>query len=893
MRSRNSFAVILITAALLIPALILSASAQAELKGPWVDEVVFFIEQDQAKAIDMLLKNEIQAYFRDLRDPELFKRVRESPELTYAMSYGLYYELTFNPVGPEFPATGKLNPFSVPRIREAMNYLVDRNYIANEIMGGLAVPRYTALSPSFPDYARYADILRRIEREYSYDFDKARSIIGEEMLKLGAELREGKWYYKGEPVTLIFLIRVEDQRRQIGDYIASQLEKLGFTVDRQYKTSREASPIWLRGNPADGQWHIYTGGWRTTSVSRDEGDNFGFFYTPRGQPVPLWQAYKPDPEFDQAAAKLWNREFKSIEERNMLMEKAIVLSMKDSVRVWLVHQTAPWAARKDIALTYDLAAGYSGARLWPYTIKYVDRTGGSVKIASSDLLVEPINPVAGSNWVYDAMFYRATSDPAVMPDPYTGLYLPNRITKAEVYAIEGTPMTSTLDYVTLRFVPEIKVPEDAWYGWDAEKQEIITAPPGTTAKTRTVVYFEPGLFETKFHDGSTLSLADIIFSYILTFDRADENSPVFDESYVPVFEEFRATFKGFKIISVDPLVIEYYSDATYLDAEWQVNAAASAFFPDYAYGPGPWHTIAVAWLAEANGELAFSADKAESQKVEWTSFVAGPSIDILKKYLDMAIEQNFIPYDKVLSQYLSPQEVAQRYNNLKRWVESKGHFLVGNGPFYLDKVDPTAKIVVLKAFREFPDPPTKWAIFTEPLIPEVKVLTTPTIETGFPAEVTFSITFKGQPYRDEDIAFVKYVLTSSVGTSIGFAEPIGGGNWRVVLKPEETYKLPTGAVQLELITVSKRVGIPVSTSTTLNVLSFKEGILSELAKARADLEARIARLDSQMNTLSSSVNKVTSGVESLQGTLNIAIGLAVAAIAISLVGISIGLMRRK
>ncbi|MEM2024326.1 MAG: ABC transporter substrate-binding protein, partial [Candidatus Caldarchaeum sp.] len=518
-----------------MPALALNVAAQAQQTGPWVDEVVFFVEQDQAKAIDMLLKNEMQVYFRDLRDPELFKRVRQSPELTYIMSYGLYYELTFNPVGPEFPATGKLNPFSVPRIREAINYLVDRNYIASEIMGGLGVPRYTALAPSFPDYGRYADLLRGIEREYAYNFDKARAIVGEEMTKLGAQLRDGKWHYKGEPVTLIFLIRVEDQRRQIGDYVASQLEKLGFTVDRQYKTSREASPIWIRGNPADGKWHLYTGGWITTLVSRDEGDNFGFFYTPRGQPVPLWQAYKPDPEFDRVAAKLWNREYKSIEERNELMKRAITLSMKDSVRVWLIHQTAPWPARKDIQITYDLAAGYSGARLWPYTLKYVDKVGGSVKIASSDLLVEPVNPVAGSNWVYDSMVYRATSDPAVIPDPYTGLYLPQRIKRAEVYALVGTPMTATLDYVDLRFVPEIKVPEDAWYGWDAEKQEITYAPPGTTAKTKTVVYFEDDLFKRKFHDGSTMSLADIVFSYILTFDRADPKSPVYDESYVPTF----------------------------------------------------------------------------------------------------------------------------------------------------------------------------------------------------------------------------------------------------------------------------------------------------------------------------------------------------------------------
>ncbi|MEM2986352.1 MAG: hypothetical protein QXZ71_04770, partial [Candidatus Caldarchaeum sp.] len=75
------------------------AQAQQVPRGPWVDEVSFFIEQDQAKAIDMLQKGEMHVYFRDLRDPELFRRVRESPDLWYIYSYGLFYELTFNPVG--------------------------------------------------------------------------------------------------------------------------------------------------------------------------------------------------------------------------------------------------------------------------------------------------------------------------------------------------------------------------------------------------------------------------------------------------------------------------------------------------------------------------------------------------------------------------------------------------------------------------------------------------------------------------------------------------------------------------------------------------------------------------------------------------------------------------
>jgi Predicted solute binding protein len=155
-----------------------------------------------------------------------------------------------------------------------------------------------------------------------------------------------------------------------------------------------------------------------------------------------------------------------------------------------------------------------------------------------------------------------------MPDPFTGLYWPNRIKSAEVYVTFGNPVGVTLDWVTLRFVPEIRVPEDAWYGWDAEKQEIVTAPPGTTAKVRSVIYFDDNLFRTKFHDGSTFSLADIVYSFILTFDRADPKSPLYDESYVPVFEEFRAVFKGLRILSEDPLVIEVYSDRIYLDAEW-------------------------------------------------------------------------------------------------------------------------------------------------------------------------------------------------------------------------------------------------------------------------------------------------------------------------------------
>src|SRR4030095_6924936 len=284
-----------------------SAPAKAAGLGAWVEEVVFREEPDPAKAIDMLEADAVQVYALGLNDPELYRKIQSSRALQHDISYGSTAELSFNPVGPTFPKTGELNPFSVPAIREATNWLIDRDHIVEEIYGGLAVPKYLPLTSAFPDYARVADEARQIELQYAYKTERAKAVITREMKKLGADASNGKWTYRGKPVRLIFLIRSDDhQRREIGDYIATLFESVGFVVDRQYKTASEASPIWVLGDPADGRWHFYTGGWVTLVVNRDQADNFDFYYTSRGRPDPLWQAYKPDPKFDKIAERLRN-----------------------------------------------------------------------------------------------------------------------------------------------------------------------------------------------------------------------------------------------------------------------------------------------------------------------------------------------------------------------------------------------------------------------------------------------------------------------------------------------------------------------------------------------------------------------------------------------------------
>ncbi len=112
-----------------------------------------------------------------------------------------------------------------------MNYAIDRNYVIQEIYGGMAQAKFTVLNSAFPDYARYVDVSRELEAKYAYNLDKAKEIITAEMEGMGATVVDGKFQFNGAPVSVMVLIRTEDERKQIGDYAAQQLGELGFTAD--------------------------------------------------------------------------------------------------------------------------------------------------------------------------------------------------------------------------------------------------------------------------------------------------------------------------------------------------------------------------------------------------------------------------------------------------------------------------------------------------------------------------------------------------------------------------------------------------------------------------------------------------------------------------------------
>jgi len=737
--------------------------------GAWVDTIQLSTIPTASLAIDALEAGTIDFYSQATFDQVLYDRIQSNTNIVSYQSGGNYFELTINPAGPVFSGTGKLNPFDVPKIREAINWLIDRRHIVTSIYGDLAFDKFTVLETQQPEYARYHETIQDIEAYYAYDPTQAETVIASEMITLGAYTVGDLWYYNSEPVEIIFIIRTEDERTQIGDYVADQLESIGFTVNRLYKNSGDASAYWLNSDPDDGTWHLYTGGWGSHSLNREERFDFGDYYTPRGWDVPLWQAYTPSPAFDTVAGKLYDGDYLDTDERDQLFIDALNLSMQDSSRVWLVDTRYFNARNSNYTTAYNLVGGLASSDLWPYTIKSTVVEGGVVDIAQPAMLNVPWNPVGGTNALYDIFAQRATQDSGLVIDPNTGLKWPQRVESAEVYVKSGLVVTKTLDWLTMTFSDTIPVPDDAWVDWDVDNEVWITAGDKFTqtqyANVKSVVSYPSDLFTTTYwHDGSQISVADFVMAMILPFDLGTPGSPIYDSSLEDDLNNFLADFRGYRITSADPLVIEYYSDEHQLDAELMVND----LWPDYGRGEGAWHNIAPGWYAEGY-ELAFTEDKADDLSIPWMDFLTEPSLSWLSYWLDRPEEWGIIPYTNTLGSYVTLAEANARYDNLRNFYDMFGHFWIGTGPFYIQTYSHTLGTMTLQRFPLFADPAGRWDHFNHNPPATVEI----NYDTGAPGSA-FNI--MGTNYPVNSVAWI-----SVNGTELGntFSGPIG--NFTVTL----------------------------------------------------------------------------------------------------------------
>jgi uncharacterized surface protein with fasciclin (FAS1) repeats len=335
------------------------------------------------------------------------------------------------------------------------------------------------------------------------------------------------------------------------------------------------------------------------------------------------------------------------------------------------------------------------------------------------------------------------------------------------------------------------------------------------ALRKSTVYYQEDLFDVVFwHDGSPMSIGDFLMVMIMTFDRAKEDSAIFDDAAVPAFNSFMEAFKGVRVTSVDPLIIETYSDVYLQDAEQSI----STWWPMYAQGTGAWHNMYLAILAETDEAATFGPGKADNLGVDRISFIAGPTVEILNNQLTLWAEDEEVvmPYEPTFSQFVDEAEVTTRRENLTEWHRRFGHFWVGTGPYYLQRAFPVEGTVIFVNNPLFPDQVTRWARFAEAPIPVVEVDGATRVTIGDEEVYEVMITFQGEPYSLADINNVRFLVVDATNqiAHVGEAVAVEDGLFEIVLTPEITGALATGSNTLEVVVVSNLVAVPVSDGLT-------------------------------------------------------------------------------
>ena len=822
-------------------------------QGSFLDSLTFITVTDQVDGIERVIAGDIDMHGYQVTGGNV--SLLDQNNIPYNKAYSGYRGILYNPV--EYSDDGRFNPLGDKIIRQAAQKLCDKDLWASEFLNGNALPMYSAILPTAATYPAIIVEATKTKIAFAFDEELGLQMINDRMLELGGvKNAAGHWEMAnsvtGEmwEVEIVGTIRLSDERHEMGDYFCDQFEKAGFVTRRIYGGGGDLYNYWGLTMPGVMNYNFYTEGWGSSGISLTSASNWGQMYTdqvrgdlPYATMDEEWCDYTFGEGFYEAARDIYTGNYGSAEERLDLFRLCEARMRENPTHVWAWNNASAYMMPEGIAGIHDLAAGTFIHTFVTHALRFVDADGapimgGDMVVSNQEFIVNPVNPVDGTNWTYDFMFMRPTQDFPIYSHPHTGIPIPHMVESAEVLCVTGKPViiddtTVENGWCSLEFVDSIDVPGDAWADWDAANQVFLPVsevyPDGVTdAAVKVTITYPAWVFDgtVKWHDGSSFSLADAICGLIVgfPFDAAKPESAIYDEYRVSDYNTGMSTFRGLKIISESPLVFEYYDSAISLYAETIANGASAVLWPNsqaQSFQPA-WHTFALGYMTEAAGLGTFGSSKATDLGVDWISYVDGPQLQLLVSNLGTAVVDNFLPYAPTLGQYVTTQEIITRYQNLNSFVADYGHVWIGTGPMFLAQVDTLAGITVLRNNANYFYETGHYLGqgFDTVAIPDVAASGPDTVDIGSAATFDVAITLDGEAYPAANIKEVIYLLIDANGQVAydGAGAVAGDGAATVTLTADQTATLATGANQLEIVVVVKTVVLPGSTSVSFTTL---------------------------------------------------------------------------
>jgi peptide/nickel transport system substrate-binding protein len=549
----------------------LTTSVLAEVKGPIIDKVYINAKMSEDIGLMDAAEGLTDIFFYGVSGPTIMgldQATKDKLDI-YTVPSGSR-SLNFNPIPNAAPYIVKVedkeffNPFAIREVRFAMNDLINRKYIVDEILGGAGGPAFTMATSGQPGTYKYNLVANRMGFTPEGNEKKAIEEITEALQEAaalpelqGRLVKQGEWWnFDGEPATINFLIRVDcADRSKYGQYIANQIEKTGIKVERLLWDRSKCGTIVYGSDPADYKWNIYTEGWGAGATRAFWEHIVCQMYAPwygymAGGPDSKWR-YEND-EIDRLTEKAYTGNFLTEEEYWETVLEALDLALKDACRIYLTYQNDYFATHKDSfnkRMCYGLGDGLN-----EWSIITADTKNKELRVtefsAKGALFMSAWDPIGteGFNDVYSLVIAQPLFDRASFESPASAIATPWRViphdVKTEVDRDEAGEVVGKI----------LVSPEAIKY--DSGKKEWYKVGAGETAMSTGTYTFLFG----NFHNGQPMTIANILYAdaFVTEWITKDgDDDKYYDAAYESTLRPDWEISKGMTL-NLDATITTYF-----------------------------------------------------------------------------------------------------------------------------------------------------------------------------------------------------------------------------------------------------------------------------------------------------------------------------------------------
>lgn len=696
--------------------LVLSVPALAAQKGPIAEKIYFDVRMQQDIGIQDVAQGKSDIFYYGVNGSVMFgldQDILNKLDI-YAVPSGSW-SLIMNPVPNKAPYTWKVdgveqfNPFAIREVRFAMNYLINRQYIVDEILAGAGGPMFTMATPGQPGTYKYNLIASKMGLTNEGDEARAIADITAAMNK-AAQLPENKgrlakkgdfWQFDGKDVVLKIMIRVDDPtgRLKEGEYLYNQIEKAGIKVEKLMWDRVKCINTLYGGDPAKLEWHMYTEGWGA-GATRAWWDNIiAQMYAPWYTNMPGWGepgfwSYE-NKELDDLSIAAYSGQILTEQEYWDKVLRAQELGLYDAVRIYVAYQTDFYVANKanyKERFAYGLGDGLNKASLVTSDTKN-KVVRASQFSAQGGLFMDAWDPIGadGFDSVYSNYIAEPLYDPSVDSHPATAALIPNR-------AIALEYDTKVIRDKNGELAGQIAVPATA-QKYDPIANKWVNVGEGVKAMSYAKYKFR----WSNFHQGIPMSLVDYIYANAFDDEWISEDQPGdpwYDSSYSSSLGPDNGVVVG-TIYNFDDNTITVYLNYNFPPEPSRVA---------YAYAPGisvssSGHPVAVSWEIDealarmvAQGSVSGKVYSFAMSKPEQVDVLTPSCVKDIKAELQKMKSEKYVPAS--LKGFVTAEDAAKRYDAAIRFIDKYGHAYISNGPYMLTKFDNKTSYAVLQANRD-------------------------------------------------------------------------------------------------------------------------------------------------------------------------------------------------